>query len=122
MILRKEVIESLNKKLELPYTGIEQDWELEMANSERVYEFVCYYKENIMINSEKIALVSLILASYDDLLNEEKEENEQLWNHIRGILECEEDLFSELIIYWSVPNENSAKNWFKITPLIRKIG
>lgn len=121
VILKKEAIESLNEKLSLPATGIEQDWEVEFADSNRVHEFISYYKNHSLPADEKKALMSLILASYDDFLNEIDSNTGQFWNDIRQTIESDYDLLSELLDYWSLPDEDNSENWFKITPLIRKI-
>jgi len=121
VILKKEAIESLNEKLSLPATGIEQDWEVELADSNRVHEFISYYKKHPLTSDEKKALMSLILASYDDFLNEKDSNTGQFWNDIRQAIESDYDLLTELLDYWSLPDEDDSENWFKITPLIRKI-
>jgi len=40
MILKKEIIEQLSNELALPFTGIEQDWDIEMADSNRINDFL----------------------------------------------------------------------------------
>ena len=121
VILKKEAIESLNEKLSLQATGIEQDWEVELADPNRVHEFISYYKKYPLTSDEKKALMSLILASYDDFLNEKKSKTGQFWNDIRQAIESDHDLLTELLDYWILPDEDDSENWFKITPLIRKI-
>jgi hypothetical protein len=122
MILKRKVIEELSKKLLLPFTGIEQDWELEMANLERIDEFLNFYKKSVLSTDEKIALMCLILASYDDLLNEKKLEVDNRWNEIKELLELDRVLFIELLDYWALNDELGKENLFKITPLVRSIG
>ena len=119
--LKKEAIESLNEKLSLPSRGIEQDWEVELADSNRVDEFISYYNKHPLTLDEKKALMSLILASYDDFLNEEYSSNSQFWNDIRQAIESDYDLLPDILDYWSLPDEDNSENWFKITPLVRKI-
>jgi hypothetical protein len=121
MILKKHVIEKLSKDLLLPYTGVEQDWELEMADSKRLNEFVNFYKTNNLSDDEKMGLMSLILASYDDSLNEKNLKVDGEWNAIREVLEFEKKFYSDLLNEWGLPGETSYENIFKITPLIRKI-
>ena len=107
MILKLEVIESLSKRLELPYTGIEQDWDIEMANPDRIEEFLSYLKNTELDKSEKIAMMSLIIASFEDLLNEDETNERQcdLWNNIKIMLESDFELFSDIITYWSLIDE-----------------
>lgn len=121
MILKKEIIEQLSKELSLPFTGIEQDWEIEMADSNRINDFLEFYNQNDLSTDKKVAVISLILASYEDFLNENVLEIDDRWNEIKFILESERLIFIDLINYWSLSNEVEEDNLFRITPLIRSI-
>lgn len=118
MILRKEIIEQLSKKLSLPYMGIEQDWDVELADKNRVDEFISYYNENDLSAEMKYAAMSIILASYDDFLNDKELDSDYRWHEIEKILKSEKEVFSDLIEYWAVDSE--IENVFRITPLIRE--
>jgi hypothetical protein len=63
MILKKEIIEQLSKELSLPFTGLEQDWDIEMADSNRINDFLEFYQQNNLSADKKVAMMSLILAS-----------------------------------------------------------
>lgn len=121
MILTKEAIESISQKLSLPFTGVEQDWEVELASSERVNEFVSFYQGTSLSSEEKKALMSLVFASYDDYLNEHEIDKNELWSEIVLLVQSDKALFKELINYWSLEGETSPENYFKITPLVRGI-
>ena len=114
-------MESLNNKLSLPATGIEQDWEVEMAAPNRVGEFLSYYKSHPLPSNEKKALMSLMLASHDEFLNGKDLDADQFWNDIEQTIESDHGLLNELLNYWGLPGEDDPKSWFKITPLIRKL-
>lgn len=123
IILRKEAIEYINKIFSFQYMGIEQDWELEMANCSRINEFISFYVNTQLSVDRKRALMALILASYDDLLNEINLDTYigEIWSEIKHILESEKKIFGDLITYWSCEGEINPDNYFKLTPLIRKI-
>lgn len=121
MILKREIIEQLSKELMLPYTGLEQDWDLEMADPNRINDFLEFYHQHDLPTDRKKALMSLVLASYEDFLNENDLEVDDRWNHIKIILESEKLAFIDLINYWSLSNEVEQDNLFRITPLIRNI-
>ncbi|MEO4004178.1 hypothetical protein [Flavobacterium sp. CAU 1735] len=121
MILKKEIIEQLSKELSLPYTGIEQDWDIEMADSNRIDDFLEFYHQNDLSTDKKVAVISLILASYEDFLNENDLEIDDRWNKIKFILESERLIFNDLIKYWSLSNEVEEDNLFRITLLMRNI-
>lgn len=118
MIVRKEIIERLSKELSLSFMGIEQDWDIELADNKRVNEFISYYNENNLTDEMKYATISLILASYDDFLNDKELDRDYRWYEIEKILKSENELFSNLIEYWAVDSE--IENVFRITPLIRE--
>src|SRR5690606_26829963 len=105
MILKKKIIEQLSKELLLPYTGIEQDWDIEMADSNRINDFLKFFQQNDLSVDEKIAVMSLILASYEDFLNENDLEIDNRWKDVSSILETERVIFVDLINYWSLNNE-----------------
>jgi len=65
--------------------------------------------------------MSLILASYDDFLNENNLENDDRWDENKSILESERVIFADLINYWSLYNEVDEDNLFRITSLVRGI-
>lgn len=119
MILRKEIIEQLSKELSLPFKGVEQDWDIELSDNKRVDEFVSYYNKNDLSAEMKYAAMSIILASYDDFLNEKELDRDYRWYDIKEILKSEEELFRDLIEYWAVDSE--IENVFRITPLIKEV-
>jgi hypothetical protein len=121
MILKREIIEQLSKELSLPFTGIEQDWDIEMANSSRINDFLKFYQQNNLSLGKKNAVMSIILASYEDFLNENNLDIDYRWNEIKAILGSEKVIFTNLIAYWSLNNEIDKDNLFRITPLIRNI-
>jgi len=121
MILKKDIIIALSKKLSLPYTGTEQDWDIEMADSNRINEFIDLYHEYDLAFEERMTLMSLIVASYDDYLNEYDVSVDYRWDRIRAMLSKDKRDFVELIDYWSLDNEHDEDHIFKITPLMRTV-
>jgi hypothetical protein len=119
MILKKEIIEQLSRKLSLPYMGFEQDWDVELADKNRIDEFISYYNENDLSAEMKYATMSIVLASYDDFLNDKELDIDYRWYEIEIILRSEKGIFRDLIEHWAVDSE--IENIFRITPLIREI-
>ncbi|BFT74077.1 hypothetical protein PAENIP36_55190 [Paenibacillus sp. P36] len=81
-----------------------QDWEHESADSSRVNEFVSLYKSAELNPSEKFALMSLIISSFDDAVTEGKIED-GVWEKIKGHLISDIDLYTKIILYWSLVDE-----------------
>lgn len=117
--LEQEAIFSISKKLNLVLTGVEQDWEIEFSNSKRIKEFIFLYKKRNLSDKEKIALMSLIIASYDDFLNEKQLHSNIFENEIEALLKKDNILFFNLLDYWAVNEEVNPENYFMITPFIR---
>lgn len=121
MILKKEIVEKLSKELSLPYTGTEQDWDLEMADFNRLADFLNYYNQNTLSKEEGVALMALILASYDDFLLANNEQVDEMWAEIKQILESQRAIFVELLNYWGLDDLGEDGNAYRITPLIREL-
>ncbi|MCY9698017.1 hypothetical protein [Paenibacillus alginolyticus] len=118
--ITKKAIESLTEKLGLPdLDQYSQDWEYEIANSSRVNEFVSFYESADLNQSEKFALMSLIISSFDDAVTEGKIQD-GIWEKIKGHLISDIDLHRKTILYWSLVEEE-VDDCFSSTPFIREI-
>lgn len=105
----------------MPYTGIEQDWDIELADSNRINDFLEFFHHNNLSTDKKVAVISLVLASYEDFLNENDMEIDDRWDDIRTILQSERIIFVDVINYWSLSNEVEKDNFFRLTLLMRNI-
>ena len=121
VIVKKEVIEQLSEELSLPYTGVEQDWDIEMADPGRVDDFNEFYAENELSVDKKVAVMSLLLASYEDYLCENDLVVDSKWSKIESMLISEMPIFKDLIDYWSLNDNSTRGDVFHITPLVREI-
>lgn len=120
-ILYKEDITYLNKLLNLPATGDEQDWDIELADPARLSEFLVTFKALALTPSVKKAFLALIIASYDDLLQYDPDEDDFYWTSIKRIIEPESQEHLALLQYWAFGNlqieENNTK--FLVTSRVR---
>lgn len=115
----------LERVLQLPARGDEQDWEIELANETRLEEFIARYPEFEADDEFAFAMVALIIASFDERLGWHPrhttdqeyadmardadfdverfytESERQLWKQIAGILKSRLCLFDRHIHYWS---------------------
>src|SRR5688572_661051 len=112
-------IERLTDLLRLP-PG-DQDWEIEIADARRVGEFLDAYEREPLDDDERFALMALIVASYDELLMDGHEDQQQ-WNRVRRHLVERFDLHEYTVQYWSLPDEDDDPDRiFQVTPRARKI-
>lgn len=117
-ILKKKATDFINKYFNLHVTGNEQDWDLELADANRLNEFLDNYNDDFT-DDIKLALTALIFASYENYLHEH-EADFQIEKRIHSTLTKDLDLFFGLLSYWSLNEEENKKNLFKITSFVRK--
>lgn len=118
MFITKEVADFLNVKLALPAKGDEQDWDIELANKDRVKEFTDYLNTAILTNEQKFALMSLIVASYEDLLVSKNKLYTPFWHKIGHILNSEKHLYQPIIDYWT---QDKTTEGFLITSVMLQV-
>jgi hypothetical protein len=97
-----------------------QDWELEVTDGARVEEFLDAYEGEPLNDDERFALMALIIASYDDWLEEGNEApalRERLRRHLLGRF----DLHGYTVQYWSLADEDDPENVFAATGLAREV-
>ena len=116
--LPKEAITALNQALRLPATGREQDWEIELANPDRVNDFVDYAENHALSGGEKHALMALILGSLEDLAHR-KEVPSAVWNRVARLLRAEPGLHAGLVEQWGPRND--GLDGFAISPLLQSL-
>ncbi|MBN8822318.1 MULTISPECIES: hypothetical protein [unclassified Spirosoma] len=120
-ILTQQAINIVSQKLHLPITGLEQDWDIELADSSRIDEFLTLFKQdNNLDNEQKYVLMALILASCDDALQEGKALSRDSWTYIEWVLKTH-SIYHALIDYWGLPTSKNENDLFALTPYIRAI-
>lgn len=120
IILKKESMQFLNEALRLPALGTEQDWDLELADPSRVREFVNFYQERQLNSDQKQALMSLIIASLEDL-SFSNDSMEALWKEISRILLNDFDLHRQTIEYWACHGDAAGSEEHSLHQHIRKL-
>jgi hypothetical protein len=63
----RKAIDSLAARFDLPYTPFMQDWEWEVADSDRIDEFVAGYHSGELNEDERFTLMETIIQSFEDL-------------------------------------------------------
>lgn len=116
----EEAISKLVKKLDLPAPGeFSQDWEYIVADKSRILEFLSFYENQNLDEEEKFALMIIIIASFNDLI-EDGENNSDVWVRIEQTLKQDMLLHENTIEYWALMGEN-LEDCFAITPHMRRI-
>jgi len=119
-MLKKTSIDKLTALLALPATGLEQDWEVELADENRVGEFLMAYEELGLSPDDKFALMALILASVDHYVAAKSSVPDE-WKRITTVLIKERELHQETISYWRCDDDDEPQAWFHLTLYIRAL-
>ena len=98
--IHRNTAERINSLLDLPATGNEQDWDIELADRCRIKEFIDFLFEHELHLDDKKAVVSLIIASYYDLLEYEADIDSHIWKRIRILLDRNKGAYNYWLNYW----------------------
>lgn len=116
---RKE-IDKFNQLLNLKEDPFMQDWEIELADGNRLGEFIDCYHTHAKTSEEKFTLMALIIASFDDYFAEN--DDIAMWGKIKSLLLADRKLFEPLIKYWCVwEGGDNPEYYFEISPLMREL-
>ena len=116
------VEQQLSQQLGLPWHKPMQDWDLTCANSHRIHEFLAYYQHSTCSDDERFALMQLIMASFDDFLEEYERMDVSLWDVASSLLHQSCNLHITTIYHWALPwHKNNTDRHYKLTPYIRPI-
>lgn len=118
-ILNRKAVEVITQRLNLPATGQEQDWDIELADPTRLREFLnIYHQAQDLSELEKYALMALILASCDDAIQDKGSVNKDYWEEISAILQST-PRYQALVDSWALPGEINVDDQYSLTPYMR---
>ncbi len=121
-ILDHNAIHTLSAALHLSVTGHEQDWDIEMADPNRLAEFLAYYESRALPPHEKQALMALVLASLDDAFPAAEADITIWWARIVNAIAGDSDLHQPVLSYWAYPDgSGTANDGYNITHLVRQL-
>jgi len=121
MPITREVIEGLINKLGMPPPGpFSQDWEYEIADSEKLGEWLQAYSSVPLTHDERETLMETILDSYEDAMRSNAARAED-WETIRRHLIANREIHRTTIDYWSLLDEPDPENCFLVTHLVREV-
>jgi hypothetical protein len=121
-ILDPSAINTLSAALHLPTTGSEQDWDIEMADPNRLSEFLAYYETHDLTPHEKQALMALVLASLEDTFPAARGEITVLWSRVVNAIAGDKHLHQSVLSYWAYPDgSENTDDGYNITHLVRQL-
>ena len=92
-----------------------QDWPLEVANGDRIEEFLSYYEKE-QKSEARLAIAELTVASLDDAFSVTTP-SKRVLDRAGRILKP----YPHIIEYWSCPDAHTEDEMFHITPWIRSL-
>lgn len=114
----REAIDKLAHRFNLPNEPSMQDWEWEVADPQRINEFLATYISEDLTNDEKFTLIEIILQSFEDL--DEPLESDSRWDKVLTILDQNIALHLYSVYYWSALDKDEGNQW-RLTPFLRPI-
>ncbi len=115
----REAIDSLSQRFGFRNEPNMQDWEWEVADPNRVEEFLYAYVDGELSDDERFTLMEIIIQSCEDL--RDVLENNSKWQKALLFIEDNIDLHIYSVWYWSdLENEDENELW-RVTPYLQKI-
>ncbi len=90
-----------------------QDWPLEVADSDRIEEFLAHYQKE-GAPERRLAIAALLAASLDEAFSVAAPPK-QLLDRLGPVFKA----YPDLVEYWSCPDAHTDDEMFAITPWIR---
>lgn len=115
----RAAIDSLAHRFDLPNTPDMQDWEYEVADPERINEFLDAYESGVLSDDERFTLMETIIQSFEEFKHSPT--SHPKWARVLEILDTHIDLHIYTICYWSDLDCNNLDNSWRVTPYIRSI-
>lgn len=115
----REAIDKLAHRFNLPNEPNMQDWEWEVADPQRINEFLAAYISEELTDNEKFTLMEIILQSFEDL--NEPLESDSRWDKVLTILDQNIALHLNSVYYWSALDTKDQEEQWRVTPFLRLI-
>jgi hypothetical protein len=102
--------------LRLPYHESMQDWEWEVAEGNRVGEFLHVYESSGLSEDEQFSLMEIIIQSVED---SETAYSSVEWRRALRHLDERISVHAHSVWYWAVPDEENQEAHWRVTPDLR---
>jgi hypothetical protein len=110
---------SLASRFGLPYSDDMQDWEWQVADSQRFQEFLVTYRSAELSDDERLSLMEILVQCVDDMGSSSQAGT--AWAELEPLLANALQLHGTTIEYWSCLGEANPESQFNVSPQMRKI-
>jgi hypothetical protein len=114
----RAAIDSLANRFGLPNSPEMQDWEWEVADSNRISEFLAAYESGELTEDEKFVLMEIILQSSED--SDESFLKSTTWKKILALIEQNIKIHVSSVWYWANLEEDNLEDSWRITSFMRQ--
>ena len=115
----RDAIEKLALLFDLPNNDGMQDWEWEVADSERIDEFLEVYSMDSITDDERFVLLEMLLQSFED--SEIDIENDIRWQSLLELINKYFKIHSYTIWYWSCFDTPEVEHRWRISKYMRNV-
>jgi hypothetical protein len=112
-------IDALAQRFGFPNDPAMQDWEWQVADADRIDEFVAALETGGLSEDERFTLMEIVLQSFEEL--SAPLELDQRWKRVLEILDQNVSLHGHSICSWSCLDVEEPTNWWRVTPYMRAI-
>lgn len=115
----RAAIDALALRFNFPNTHDMQDWEWEVADSDRIDEFLAAYQFAQLDDDERFTLMETIIQSFENLGG--ALHADLRWQTVVDLLDANIRLHAYTVWYWADPDEADPENHQAVTPSLRRI-
>ena len=115
----RDAIASLANRFGLANAPDMQDWEWEVADPERIEEFLGAYLNGDLSDDERFTLMEVLLQSFED--SEADLASDPRWGQVLSALDQHIDLHAFSVWGWSCVDKPVNADWWRVTPWLRRI-
>jgi hypothetical protein len=116
---------ALAARLGLTIHPFSQDWEWEVAESDRFGEWLAVYRGERLSDEERFSLMEMLIQCVEDMLppHGPPEEVEALpeWQAVSDLLRASPRLHASSIAYWSVFGRRDPEQSFRVSVPMRRV-
>ncbi len=109
-------IEKLAQRVDLPHGPHMQDWAWEVADPNRIDEFLDVYTSGELDDDERFTLMEMLIQSFADL--EGDLERHSRWEDLLALLEENVELHAWTIWYWGKPAAHEVEPEWRVAPYL----
>lgn len=114
-----EAIDSLVARFALRNEPNMQDWEYEVADPDRLAEFLAALERDDLTDDERFTLSEIVMQCFEELSDDTHDVSRmEEWQRFVAMLRARPTLHAFTLCYWSAPDPTHA---FAVSPLVRPL-